>query len=81
MDRLLPAELAQLREGLAAVGLPLAEGEKADAGLAELRGFYEPYVFALARVFLVTLPPWLPPAGSRDNWQTTAYGDDLSHSD
>jgi len=72
-DRLPPAVLAELRASLAAAGLRLHEGENADAKLAELRRMYEPYVNALAHRLLLTVPPWLPPAGHTDNWQASAW--------
>gem|GEM_PF-3486881 len=33
---------------------------------------YEPYVAWLARYLHMPLPPWLPPEGVPDAWQTTA---------
>jgi hypothetical protein len=32
-------------------------------------------VSALANSLLVSLPPWIPPADSLDDWQTTAWDD------
>jgi hypothetical protein len=72
-DRLPEADLAILRRELATTGLNLCDGAEADRYLAELRQMYEPYVAALANYLVVTLPPWLPPADKRDNWQTTAW--------
>jgi Ion channel len=71
-DRLPPAELARLRAALAASGMPLPEGEAVDDRLGHLRRLYEPYANALSRFLLMPLPPWLPPEGAKDNWQTTA---------
>ncbi|HTO87145.1 MAG TPA: potassium channel family protein [Thermoanaerobaculia bacterium] len=70
-DRLPASELARLRTALSAVGLSLHAGREAEDRLAHLRSQYEPYAHALARLLLMPLPPWLPPAGARDNWQTT----------
>jgi hypothetical protein len=71
-DRLPPAELERLRHALAAAGMSLREGKEADEHLAHLRGLYEPYANALGEFLLMRLPPWLPPEGARDNWETTA---------
>ena len=52
-------------------GLPLAEGSAAK--LAELRAIYEPFVVALSRFFLLSLPPFLPDKIPVDNWQTSPW--------
>lgn len=70
-DRLPPAELARLREGLAAAGMSLSEGEAADRKLAELRALYEPQINSLGLYLRMPLPTWLPPAEAKDNWQAT----------
>jgi hypothetical protein len=72
-DRLPPADLARLRAELRAAGMCLAEGPAADQRLSELRQMYEPYVNGLAHHLLAPLPAWLPDAGRRDNWETTAW--------
>jgi hypothetical protein len=71
-DRLPPQELARLRRTLAAGGISLREGREFDEKLAHLRSLYEPYAHALSNFLLMPLPPWLPPEGAKDNWQTTA---------
>ncbi|HWT88077.1 MAG TPA: potassium channel family protein [Candidatus Angelobacter sp.] len=74
-DRLPAADLLRIRDTLAQHGLKLNDGEAADRRLTELRGMYEPYIFALASYLLQPLPPWIPQAkGKKDNWQTTAWG-------
>ena len=73
VDRLPPAELARLRNILAEAGMQLREGPEADQKLAEIRAKYEPYVSALADYLLVTLPPWIPPSESADDWQTSVW--------
>jgi hypothetical protein len=40
--------------------------------LADLRAMYEPYVDALSRRLLMSLPSWLP-SQRQDDWQTTAW--------
>jgi voltage-gated potassium channel Kch len=71
-DRLPPADLARLRVVMKDAGLPLKEGADVEKRLRNLRAMYEPSVSALADHFLMPLPAWIPPVGSRDNWQTTA---------
>jgi len=71
--RLAPDDLGLVRTTLEAAGLSLTSGEAADARLVELRQMYEPYVSALSRHLLMTLPPWIPPADVPDAWQTTAW--------
>ena len=71
-DRLPEAELARLRRALADNGVLLREGAEADERLRHLRRLYEPYAQALSNRLLMRLPPWVPPQGARDNWETTA---------
>jgi len=73
-DRLPPPELRRIRDVLAQHGLKLNDGEAADNRLEELRGMYEPYIFALAAYLNQSLPPWIPLKKGKDNWQTTAWG-------
>lgn len=72
-DRLSATDLVRLRAMLREVGVSVADGPAADARLAELRRQYEPYVNALANRLLMPLPPWLPEAGARDNWERSAW--------
>ncbi len=72
-DRLPDHRLLQLRAILREAGLALREGSTVDAKLAELRAMYEPFVNALAKFFLFTLPPVLPEKVAVDNWQTSAW--------
>ena len=73
-ERLTRQELVHIRDVLAQHGLKLHDGEEADRKLAELRKMYEPYIHALAMYLNQTLPPWIPQKKSKDNWQTTAWG-------
>ena len=73
-DRLSAAELTHIRDVLAQHGLKLHDGAAADSRLVELRGMYEPYIFALASYLNQSLPPWIPQKKGKDNWQTTAWG-------
>lgn len=78
VDRLSDDDLAELRLMLMSAGVVLRSGEGADRRLAELRGAYEPYVSALSEYLLMDLPPWLPPPGAHDNWQTSVWRSDAS---
>jgi len=73
-DRLLPAELTRLRAALVASGIKLRDSAAADEKLSALRQMYEPYVNSLADYLLVTIPDWIPPTKTFDNWQTSAWG-------
>ena len=75
VNRLSSDEFAHLREVLAASGIRLKEGTATERELAELRETYEPFVSALARYLLVSLPPWIAPIDSLDDWQTSAWDD------
>jgi len=68
-DRLPDAELAALREALAAAGLRLRSDEYGEDKLTKLRSMYEPYVHSTGRNLMLTLPPWRFATKTRDNWQ------------
>jgi len=74
-ERLSAADLSRIRDTLAQHGLKLKDGEEADRTLRNLRGMYEPYIFALATYLNQSLPPWIPQKKGKDNWQTTAWGE------
>jgi hypothetical protein len=73
--RLSPENFNALCDLLAAEGLALRERKDIEQRLSELRVMYEPYLFSMARYFLVSLPPWVPGTGQPDNWQVTPWGD------
>src|SRR5437868_10495922 len=75
VNRLPPAEFARLQDVLAAYGIRLNPGSATEQKLAELREAYEPFVSSLANRLLVSLPPWIPPEDSLDDWQSTAWDD------
>ena len=76
-DRLPAADLTRLRSELAGRGVSLratpsvSPSDDADAPdkLAELRILYEPYLNALSRRLLMTLPTWVQTERRKDNWQ------------
>jgi hypothetical protein len=80
-DRLPAQELRQIRDTLARHGMKLYDGEEADHRLKELRGMYEPYIYALAHYLNQTLPPWIPQKKRKDNWQTTAWAQTAGQAD
>jgi hypothetical protein len=76
LDRLTAADRARLNTELAWRGVTLspAKGEDKDkAGapdrLTELREVYEPYLHALSRRLVMSLPPWIHSNRVKDNWQ------------
>jgi ion channel len=73
-DRLSGEDLKRIRDTLAQHGLKMGDSEEVGERLAELRKMYEPYLFALAEYLSLSLPPWIPAAKGKDNWQTTAWG-------
>lgn len=70
-DRLPPAQLTNLRSRLIAAGLRPRAGDEPDRKLMELRGMYEPLIFALSTHFRLALPPWVPESAIADNWQAS----------
>jgi hypothetical protein len=68
-DRLPAAEFAALRESLATAGLRLKCDEAGREKLSKLRSMYEPYVHSTGRNLMLTIPPWMHPERTRDNWQ------------
>jgi hypothetical protein len=76
-SRLSSTDFARLRELLAAAGVHFSNDPESEQRLAELRATYEPFVVTLAERMLVTLPPWIAPAGSLDDWQTSAWDEEM----
>jgi len=68
--RLTEADLTRLRADLAGHGVTLYHGTDAPDRLSEIRILYEPYLHALSRRLLLTLPPWIHTARNKDNWQS-----------
>jgi hypothetical protein len=77
-DRLTPEILGKMRAKFGEHGMTISDSIEAEKKLQELRHMYEPYVNALAKHFLHTLPPWIPDHKSKDNWQTTAWAKSIS---
>jgi Ion channel len=62
-------DLKRMRAEFAQHGVKFYGGPDASDRLAELRVLYEPYVHSLARRLFMTLPPWVRPEYTKDNWQ------------
>ncbi|HET7149842.1 MAG TPA: potassium channel family protein [Candidatus Acidoferrum sp.] len=73
-NRLPAEELGRIRDALAQLGWQIRDGDEVGERLAELRKMYEPYLYALAEYLSLSLPPWIPAAKAKDNWQTMAWG-------
>jgi hypothetical protein len=69
-DRLLPVDLARLRQALGAADLSLRNVPEVNARLERLRRMYEPYLTALAEYLMMPLPSWVSSDEVRDNWQS-----------
>ncbi len=72
-DRLPEDEFRQLESQLSESGLSFSNADSAEDRLKALRSTYEPFVFALARHFLLDLPPWRSEE-EIDNWQRSRGG-------
>jgi hypothetical protein len=86
-DRLGDEGFTRLRSMLEAAGLKLTEDHEAERRLQRLRESYEPYVYALARYFRLSVPPWIPEPGKRADWEislwegTTPLDGDVVHTE
>src|SRR5580704_16710869 len=69
IDRLTDADRTRLKTELAWRGVGLNDKPDAPERLGELRLVYEPYLHALGRRLLLTLPPWIHKERHKDNWQ------------
>jgi len=71
--RLTAEDLSRLRSDLAGHGVTLSftadDGGGAPDKLWQLRVLYEPYLYALSRRLLMTLPGWINTDRKKDNWQ------------
>ena len=68
-DRLPDKEFARLRQRLADEGLKIHDNPESLEKLTELRSMYDAYAYGLAQRLVITLPPWLNQAKSKDNWE------------
>jgi hypothetical protein len=69
VDRLVAVDRDRLKTELAWRGVTMNDKPEAPERLATLRAVYEPYLHALSRRLLMTLPPWIHNNRIKDNWQ------------
>jgi len=73
-NRLSDDDLLFIRKELAGSGFNLTLSDGDHAELTRIRAQYEPYAIALAEYLGFVLPPWVKrDAPGKDNWQTTAW--------
>ncbi len=68
-ERLTDEDFIALQEALAAAGLILRSGDDARQKLNRLRSMYEPYVHAMGKVLMLSVPQWKHSQKLKDNWQ------------
>jgi hypothetical protein len=68
-DRLPEADQNRVKTELAWRGVTVSDKPDTWERLADLRIVYEPYLHALSRRLLMTLPPWIHSERHKDNWQ------------
>jgi len=74
-DRLPAEKFERLRLELGLAGLEFADADaEAQQKLTAFRQTYEPFLSALARYLVLTLPDWLPTGSGLDNWQNNPRG-------
>ena len=74
-DRLPPSSFTVLRKMLAEADVNVRDATATQQKLSELRRMYEPYVQALSKYLLISIPPWfqdnvMPDSWQISNWQT-----------
>ena len=73
VERLTTKDLTRLRTELAEHGVTLSDGADVPERLGELQVLYEPYLHAISRRLLMTLPPWIHTERKKDNWQGSPW--------
>jgi hypothetical protein len=58
-DRLPRADFQKLFQTIADVGIEVGDSEETERKLAEIRGMYEPYAYALSDYLFMDLPEWI----------------------
>ena len=72
-DRLPPSSFTVLRKMLAEADVSMRTGTATEQKLSELRRMYEPYVHALGKYLLISMPPWFRISETPDNWQISNW--------
>ena len=73
-NRLPDSDLKRLRDALTQAGFVFRDDEPSRKEFAELRGMYEPYLYALSQRLEMDVPPWILAKEITDNWRTSAWG-------
>lgn len=69
--RLTSDQAIDLAQELAQLGAKIVPN--CDNTLDQLRANYEPYLFGLAKGFMLEMPPWNPQENARSSWEQTAW--------
>ena len=72
-DRLPPSSLKALRDALAETGITVQKDFATEEMLLEMRQLYEPYVQALSKYLLISLPPWVRVNAAPDSWRSSNW--------
>ena len=72
-DRLPPSSFTVLRKMLVEADVSMRAGIATEQKLSELRRLYEPYVQALGKYLLISMPPWFRLNHIPDNWQASTW--------
>jgi len=72
VSRLSESDAVAIHGMLSAVGVEI-DLDTFRERLNSLRTGYEPYASALSHKLQLDLPPWMPPEGRKDNWETTKW--------
>ena len=72
-DRLPPSSFTVLRKLLAEADVSMRAGTATEQKLSELRRMYEPYVQALSKYLLFSMPPWFQVNVIPDSWQISNW--------
>ncbi|HEY0784277.1 MAG TPA: potassium channel family protein [Acidobacteriaceae bacterium] len=71
-DRLPEPSFRHAHDLLCQVGVRVARDDASQTRLREMRALYEPYAECLSRYLLMSLPPFVSQAPSKDNWRSVA---------
>jgi hypothetical protein len=72
-DRLPPSSFTMLQKMLAEADVSMRAGMATEQKISELRRMYEPYVQALSKYLLISMPPWFRISETPDNWQISNW--------
>jgi len=72
-DRLPSSSFTVLRKMLEEADVSMRVGTATEQKLSDLRRMYEPYVQALSKYLLISMPPWFRISETPDSWQTGSW--------